>query len=257
MAGRKPLAAAAALAALALVCMCALLVSMVWSAQPEQQPEEAEPELEVVYDEPAPTVPLYTQLDERWGGLPYADADLATSGCGLTCAAMAWEYLSGDTWTPVQMLNAVGNSCVQAGQNYMPGFCAWMAEQDPALDYTVIYEDRDRALRELSDGRLVFGEMQGRLVDDGREYGGHIVLLTEVEGGEVTIHDPCVPYAEVVRSPGSTRWTGAISYQSEGVSDGSRREGFRIRGEALPGVARRGKGALSARRLRARRRRGV
>lgn len=201
MAGRKPLAAAAALAALALACMCALLVSMVWSAQPKQQLEKAVPEIEVVYDEPAPTVPLYTQLDERWGGLPYADADLATSGCGLTCAAMAWEYLSGDTWTPVQMLNAVGNSCVQAGQNYMPGFCAWMAEQDPALDYTVIYEDRDRALRELSNGRLVFGEMQGRLVEDGREYGGHIVLLTEIDGGEVTIHDPCVPYAEVVSEP--------------------------------------------------------
>ena len=69
-------------------------------------------------DTPAePQVPLYLQTDERWGGLPYADADLATSGCGLTCAAMAWQYLSGKEWTPVQMLNAVGNDYVQEGQN--------------------------------------------------------------------------------------------------------------------------------------------
>lgn len=92
---------------------------VVWT-QPQPVEEEPEP-IPVVYDTPAePQVPLYLQTDERWGGLPYAGEDLATSGCGLTCAAMAWEYLSGDTWTPVQMLNAVGNSCVQSGQNYMP-----------------------------------------------------------------------------------------------------------------------------------------
>lgn len=202
MAGRKPLAAIATLAVLALACAIALLSWLVLSSQPDQaEPEPVEPVLEVVYDEPAPSVPLYTQTDERWGGLPYADADLATSGCGLTCAAMAWEYLSGETWTPVQMLNAVGNSCTQEGQNYMPGFCAWMQSNDPSISYSVIYEDRDRALRELGDGSLVFGEMQGALVEGGREYGGHIVLLVALEGDEVTIHDPCVPYAAVVNEP--------------------------------------------------------
>lgn len=140
------------------------------------------------------SVPLYYQRDERWGGLPYAGADLAASGCGLTCAAMAWEYLSGETWTPVQMLNAVGNSCVQNGQNYMPGFCEWMRLQDPTLDYSVLYEDRDRALKELAGGRLVFGAMSGRLVEDGESYGGHVVLLTEWRDGLVTIHDPCCVY---------------------------------------------------------------
>ncbi|WP_270847552.1 C39 family peptidase [Candidatus Collinsella stercoripullorum] len=202
MAGRKPLAAIAALAALALACAAALLSWLVLSSQPDQaEPEPVEPVLEVVYDEPAPSVPLYTQTDERWGGLPYADADLATSGCGLTCAAMAWQYLSGEECTPAMLLNLVGNDYVQSGQNYMPGFCSWMSEQDPTLDYTVLYESRDRALRELSEGRLVFGEMQGSLVDGGREYGGHIVLLVAVDGGEVTIHDPCVPYAEVISEP--------------------------------------------------------
>ena len=163
---------------------------MVWT---QPQPVEEEPEqLPVVYDTPAePQVPLYMQTDERWGGLPYAGADLATSGCGLTCAAMAWERLSGETCTPAMLLNLVGNDYVQDGQNYMPGFCEWMAKQDPTLNYTVLYEDRSRALEESAAGRLVFGTMEGALHEDGREYGGHVVLITENLNGHISIHDPC------------------------------------------------------------------
>lgn len=148
----------------------------------------------VVLEEPARGVPLYTQLDERWGGLPYAGGTISTSGCGLMCAAMAWEYLSGDTWTPVQMLNAVGNSCVQEGQNYMPGLCEWMRQQDPTLDYTVLYESRERALEEAAGGRMVFACMEGALYEGGREYGGHVVLITGVGGDRVEIHDPMTAY---------------------------------------------------------------
>lgn len=151
---------------------------------------------QAIEDAPAErSTPIYMQTDERWGGLPYAGADLATSGCGLTCAAMAWEYLSGLEWTPVQMLNAVGNSCTQGGQNYMPGFCEWMKRQDPSLDYTVLYESVEHALVESASGRMVFGTMSGSLTEGGREYGGHVVLITENLYGHITIHDPCEAYA--------------------------------------------------------------
>lgn len=150
---------------------------------------------QAIEDEPAETgVPIYIQTDERWGGLPYAGADLATSGCGLTCAAMAWEYLGGREWNPVQMLNAVGNSCVQDGQNYMPGFCEWMTSQDPSLNFSVLYEGRERAISDLESGRLVFGCMEGLLYEGGRDYGGHIVLLTGINDVAVTVHDPCTAY---------------------------------------------------------------
>lgn len=147
-----------------------------------------------VEDAPAPSVPIYLQTDERWGGLPYAWGELSDSGCGLTCAAMAWSYFSGDEWTPVDMLNAVGNDYVQEGQNYMPGFCMWMHRQDDTVTSSVIYEDMEHALEDLSSGSLVFAEMQGQLEEGGRSYGGHIVLLTESDGQSVTIHDPCSPY---------------------------------------------------------------
>lgn len=163
----------------------------------QHEPElVGEPEPMIVYDTPAePQVPLYRQTDERWGGLPYADADLATSGCGLTCAAMAWEYLSGETCTPAMLLNLVGNDYVQAGQNYMPGFCEWMCRQDSSLNYTVLYESVERALDESASGRMVFGTMSGSLTEGGREYGGHVVLITENLYGHITIHDPCEAYA--------------------------------------------------------------
>lgn len=169
----------------------AFFAHIVGTAQLEPQPEP-EPEPVVIEAAPAePQVPIYYQRDERWGGLPYADGDLSTSGCGLTCAAMAWSCLSGEEWTPIRVLNAVGNDYVQSGQNYMPGFCEWMRSQDPTLDYTVMYEDRQRAIDECSQGRMVFGAMTGQLTEDGESYGGHIALLCDVEGDEIIIHDPC------------------------------------------------------------------
>ncbi len=149
----------------------------------------------VMEDSPAPSVPIYLQTDERWGGLPYADETLSVSGCGLTCAAMAWSYFTGDDWTPIEMLNAVGNDFVQEGQNYMPGFCSWMHEQDADIASSVIYEDMARALDDLEGGSLIFAEMQGRLEEGGRSYGGHIVLLTGFDKENVIVHDPCSPYA--------------------------------------------------------------
>ncbi|MDO4437557.1 MAG: C39 family peptidase [Coriobacteriaceae bacterium] len=165
---------------------------------PTERPRQTEQSTAIISDAPAPIVPIYMQTDERWGGLPYAGAELSDSGCGLTCAAMAWSYFSGEDWTPVDMLNAVGNDFVQDGQNYMPGFCMWMHEQDDTVTSSVIYEDMARALEDLSSGSLVFAEMQGQLEESGRSYGGHIVLLAESDGKSVTIHDPCSAYAIVL-----------------------------------------------------------
>ena len=191
---RRGIAAAAVIIAIALFVSVPLLDAT--PATPDEPNEESQVEAPIVYDEPAPSiVPIFTQTDERWGGLPYADGSVSTSGCGLTCAAMAWSYLSGEAWTPTRLLNAVGNSCVEAGVNNMQKFADWMCSQDPTLDRTVTYESTDRALGDLEGDRLVFGAMTGRLTDGGREYGGHIVLLVGADDGVVTIHDPCEMYA--------------------------------------------------------------
>lgn len=177
---------------------CLLLAGITVLTAPGDQTEmpcQTEPSAVIISDAPAPSVPIYLQTDERWGGLPYADETLSVSGCGLTCAAMAWSYFTGDDWTPIEMLNAVGNDYVQEGQNYMPGFCSWMHEQDATIASSVIYEDMARALDDLEGGSLIFAEMQGQLEDGGRSYGGHIVLLTGFDEENVIVHDPCSPYA--------------------------------------------------------------
>lgn len=191
---RRGIAAAAVIIAIALFVSASLLDAS--PDTPDGPNEESRVEMPIVYDEPAPSiVPIFTQTDERWGGLPYADGNISTSGCGLTSAAMAWSYLSGESWTPIRLLNAVGNSCVEAGVSNMQKFADWMCSQDPTLDRTVTYESADRAVSDLEDGRLVFGAMTGRLTDGGRAYGGHIVLLVGADDGVVTIHDPCEMYA--------------------------------------------------------------
>lgn len=145
-----------------------------------------------VYDRSAPAqVPTYLQTDERWGALPYAGDDIATSGCGLTSAAMAYTYLTGEEWTPMRLALTVGDGCTTGGLNDMQKFCSWMQSKDNALGYTGLIYDQREALDYASRGWMVFCSMTGRLQDGGQSYGGHIVLLCGWDGETADIRDPC------------------------------------------------------------------
>ena len=144
----------------------------------------------VVSDKPAPSVPVYTQTDERWGGLPYATADscIAESGCGLCCAAMAASYLTGEEITPPALLNLVGNRCIDGGVNHMGRFC----EELQAL-YGIEYQDLwtlEDAEKYLRDGWMLFAGMSGAVYEGGREYGGHVLLIWKCDETGVYIRDP-------------------------------------------------------------------
>lgn len=131
MGGKRLARIAAAVSLLALLAAFADVV-LIASNVPKEEP------LPAIYDKPLDKlaeVPVYLQTDERWGGLSYAGEDLAAAGCGLTCAAMAWEWLYGQTCTPAQMLGFVGESCLTDGVNDMEKFCRWMNANDQALDY--------------------------------------------------------------------------------------------------------------------------
>lgn len=138
-------------------------------------------------------VPVFLQTDERWSSLPYSDGTVATHGCGLTCAAMAASYYFRAELTPADLLDCVGNSCVDesTGVNDMTRFCEWMESRDPMLSHTVPYDDCKRALDDARYGRLVFCSVSGQLAPYGKDYGGHIVLLCAVNNQGVIIHDPC------------------------------------------------------------------
>lgn len=195
MGGKRLARIAAAISLLALLAAFAD-VALIASNVPKVPKEEPLP---VIYDKPLDKpaeVPVYLQADERWGGLSYAGDDLATSGCGLTCAAMAWEWLYGQTCTPAQMLDLVGESCLTDGVNDMDKFCRWMNAHDQALGYTPIHDNADAALNEAASGWMVFCSLTGRLREGGKSYGGHIVLLCGWDGTTATFHDP---YEGIVR----------------------------------------------------------
>lgn len=144
-----------------------------------------------VYDKDAPAqVPTYLQTDGRWGALPYAGDDIATSGCGLTSAAMAYTRLTGEEWTPLRLALTVGDTCTTDGLNDMQKFCAWMRANDGGLSSTGLLYDQQEALGYAERGWMVFGSMTGQLHEGGRAYGGHIVLICGWDGGTADIRDP-------------------------------------------------------------------
>ena len=113
-----------------------------------------------VYDKDAPAqVPTYLQTEGRWGALPYAGDDIATSGCGLTSAAMAYTRLTGEEWTPLRLALTVGDTCTTDGLNDMQKFCAWMRANDGDLSSTGLVYDQQEALGYAWRGWMVFIEL--------------------------------------------------------------------------------------------------
>lgn len=171
------------------------ICALVALSQPAEAPEEPEPA--TVTDKPSKAVtepPLYYQADERWGGLPYATEDgvLATHGCGLTAAAMAASYITGEEITPPVLLNLVGNRCVVDGMNDMGLLCEelhdlYFTESEGPL-WTA-----DEAEAHLSDGWMLFGGMQGSVIEGHQSYGGHVLLVWKMDERGVYIRDPDDP----------------------------------------------------------------
>ena len=79
--------------------------------------ESGKSEVVIVEDEQIHTMPLFLQKELRWYGVQYADGCIGTHGCGLTAAAMAATYITGDLVTPEYLANASGNEFITDGVN--------------------------------------------------------------------------------------------------------------------------------------------
>ena len=139
------------------------------SGQPTAK-EGAESETLPVSDIPMPkvipagrTMPLYLQDDVQWAHIEYAgDSTVAESGCGLTCAAMALEYLTNQKTTPRDLQGIVGDTCTVHGVNDMALFGDYM-EQAYGLSQSEIYYDLNQAVADearffIDSCRNYFGE---------------------------------------------------------------------------------------------------
>ena len=184
-----------ALLLLSLLCVGLAACAVNFASANPTAKEGAESETLPVSDIPMPkvipagrTMPLYLQDDVQWAHIEYAgDSTVAESGCGLTCAAMALEYLTNQKTTPRDLQGIVGDTCTVHGVNDMALFGDYM-EQAYGLSQSEIYYDLNQAVADVADGSVVFASLTGRFGDS--TYGGHIVAIWHVDGDAVCVRDP-------------------------------------------------------------------
>lgn len=147
-------------------------------------------------EEPASSVkvyqgvmPAYLQVDSRWAGIAYAGGTIETNGCGLTCAAASYQYLTGIETTPASLQAEVGDSCTDGnGNNDMALFIQWMQSKDASIKSTEqLWYDRD-LVDQIQQKHVVFLAVSGTFGE--KQYGGHIVTLFNGDSYGFDVLDP-------------------------------------------------------------------
>ena len=149
--------------------------------------EAGKSEVVVIEDEPVYAMPLFLQGDLRWASTPYADGTIATHGCGLTCAAMAMTFITGDYVSPDSLAIQSGDAFVTDGVNDPDKICQWLVD-NYGVEWSGEKWTLDDGLALVDEGYVVIASMSGKLCD--RTYGGHNVLVyAHVDGGYL-VRDP-------------------------------------------------------------------
>lgn len=147
---------------------------------PQTLPAETEPE------EPVNEVPRYFQTDYPY--IRYGNGTMASSGCSLTCLAMAASWMTGEEYTPDMLAWTFGGY----GENNVQRLDHAIAEMQLPCEPNHDWRLTKQALRE--------GAIAILLVDERSEFttSAHFILLTGINGeGRYVIHDPFKPnYSE-------------------------------------------------------------
>lgn len=133
------------------------------------------------------TIPHYLQWDERWGYSSYGTSTIASSGCGPTCMSMVIVGLTGDTTaTPYRLARySEENGFIDEENNTYWAFLDSAARQW-GLNCREGMMDEGTLAAQLQAGNPVICSMlPGDFTD-----GGHFIVLTGYENGQVTVNDP-------------------------------------------------------------------
>lgn len=153
-----------------------------------------------------PEPPVYYQTD--YPDIPYGHGTVATSGCGITCLAMAASYLLDSRVTPEQLAEQFG----KLPMNNVQRIHHAIAELDLPLQVSPRKWSQMRAA--LQNGQLVIllVNEQSQLTD-----GQHMVLLTGITpDGRYLVQDPYEP--NQYRPELLTGY--AIGFREETISEG-------------------------------------
>lgn len=145
-------------------------------------------EIVTVYDRMQHVMPTYYQTDPAWATKPYLGGTIGTHGCGLTCAAMAYEYISGKTMTPDMLADKVGDTCSEAGVNDMYAFSEWLAFHTDVTSVSEQIWTLDGIRQADLTNSIIFCGLSGGFGTS--YYGGHVVLLFNATSDGVMVRDP-------------------------------------------------------------------
>ena len=135
--------------------------------------------------------PLYDQNDYK--GVPFGNGDVASSGCGISCAAMVITKYTGQTVTPEMLANDYnirGLSNAQRMEKALEGYGVVNANNwnaNGTFDENVDVYHYDDVKEKLEQGYTAI-----ILMNEGDFTGsGHFVLATGVtDDGKILINDP-------------------------------------------------------------------
>ena len=134
-------------------------------------------------------MPAYLQVDSRWAGIAYAGGTIETNGCGLTCAAASFQYLTGIETTPASLQAEVGDSCTDGnGNNDMALFIQWMQGKDSSIKSSGQLWLKADLLDQIQQKHVVFLAVSGTFGE--KQYGGHIVTLFNGDSYGFDVLDP-------------------------------------------------------------------
>lgn len=137
--------------------------------------------------EKAQKIPQLLQWDKRWGYMAYGDDNIALSGCAPTCLSMVIIGLTGKTeMTP----DVVGTYAMDHSYYVYGTGTNWEIMTAGSLDFGIqgeIIQPTEAAVAEaLQAGKPVICSMgPGDFT-----YGGHFIVLTGMEDGQIRINDP-------------------------------------------------------------------
>lgn len=131
-------------------------------------------------------IPLYYQYASAWGAKPYGTGNISKNGCGPTCIAMVFSYLTGRNIYPDDVVSFTGNRYYVngAGSSWeIFGACSshW------GIQCTAISPKSDAIAEALSAGRpVILSVGPGTFTSS-----GHFIVLTGIDtNGQVTVNDP-------------------------------------------------------------------
>lgn len=132
-------------------------------------------------------IPHFLQWDERWGYSSYGTSTIASSGCGPTCMSMVIVGLTGDTTaTPYRLAKySEENGFIDGENNTYWAFLDSAARQWGLTCQEGMMDEGTLAAQLQAGHPVICSMLPGDFTD-----GGHFIVLTGYENGQVTVNDP-------------------------------------------------------------------